>query len=168
MRLKTDNMKKLLSLVLVVFLGSWQWLNSATTLRFESLSDSEREFVSTLLRSVSLVGDSMVFTASDGTIIAVFDKYSYHRIVFTNDHPETSLLISQQRHICVFPNPTYDSVHIRGLNEEEEVDVVIYDIQGKIVVHKRIKANASIDVNKLPTGTYFFQVNGETNKLIKQ
>ncbi|WP_300671032.1 choice-of-anchor J domain-containing protein [Soonwooa sp.] len=74
------------------------------------------------------------------------------------------LAVSETNHnrLQLYPNPTNGIVKI---NTKEKVDIKIYDISGKKI--KEDKANI-VDISSFPSGVYYFNVNGETTKIIKQ
>ncbi len=59
--------------------------------------------------------------------------------------------------ISVSPNPARDEIHVQTSEAEQIQQLVLQDITGKEV--KRVVGNVSImDVNELPSGTYFLLV----------
>jgi hypothetical protein len=74
--------------------------------------------------------------------------------------------------IYVYPNPTTDYLHILT-NSTEKYHYKLIDVNGRILQSHLIETSEkSIDLQHLPTGTYFLQLqNGEiqlTKKIIKQ
>lgn len=69
---------------------------------------------------------------------------------------------------AVYPNPTTGMVHISGLDGGE---VMIFDINGKMIYRNNVEGTAEVDLSNLPSGVYF--VKGKkasktyTGKLIK-
>ncbi len=64
----------------------------------------------------------------------------------------------------VYPNPTRDAVRLRGPDGE----VVVYDVLGRVVrrvVHSG--GPADVGVHDLPSGQYFFRLNGEVRTVTK-
>lgn len=65
------------------------------------------------------------------------------------------------------PNPTTNTIRITGLPENELVDLVICDIQGKIVLSNKYLNGEPIDLSELNNGVYLIKVNGGVQKVVK-
>ena len=52
----------------------------------------------------------------------------------------------------VYPNPTTGLVHITGL---EGGEVMVFDINGKLIYHNSVEGEAKVDLNNFPSGIYF-------------
>jgi polyhydroxybutyrate depolymerase len=63
---------------------------------------------------------------------------------------------SKEKTLSVYPNPASDHVIISS--DEENLDVVIYDVLSKVVLRKSIIKDEVIDISSLKRGTYFLQV----------
>jgi hypothetical protein len=58
--------------------------------------------------------------------------------------------------ISIYPNPVSESFKIIGLNER--ADLVIIDLNGKVVFNKQIRENESVSVEELPKGMYIVRI----------
>jgi len=74
----------------------------------------------------------------------------------------------------IFPDPAADELYITGYTSFE-IDVVIYDVLGNLVLHTKPKANSkmlSINISDFPHGVYFLRATNGKNvfeeKFIKQ
>ncbi len=67
---------------------------------------------------------------------------------------------------AIYPNPSADMLHIRGI--EQATNVILYDLQGRTVVHKTLVEDGTIDINNLTEGTYLLHIGNETIKVIKK
>lgn len=65
----------------------------------------------------------------------------------------------QQSSIQAFPNPINGLVQIKGVNENS--DLSITGIDGKILMKDKIKADDILDISALPTGTYILSISNE-------
>lgn len=78
--------------------------------------------------------------------------------------------------VNVWPNPASDVVNIAFHNiiATDNVDVAIYDMQGRVVVSKNISAAdaATLDISQLTAGTYIINLSGDnmnfSKKIIKK
>ena len=73
--------------------------------------------------------------------------------------------------INIYPNPTKENVYVSNL-KEDNVDLKIYDINGKIVMQQKISNKEYLNVSKLSNGIYQLTFEGknwkENRKLIKE
>lgn len=66
--------------------------------------------------------------------------------------------------LYVYPNPASDVIYFEGLNNEI---VTIYDASGKLVItFKPYQNTGSIDVSKLKSGIYYYQVENRKGKIV--
>ncbi|WP_430401188.1 T9SS type A sorting domain-containing protein [Flavobacterium sp.] len=101
-------------------------------------------------------------TAASGTVSqGVQQPYE----IFTLGIKETELNIS----LLVFPNPTSDNLtfQISDYNNEK-LTYQLYDMQGKLLNNGQIVAQQTqINMNSLPTATYFINVVNQENKKVQ-
>ncbi len=65
--------------------------------------------------------------------------------------------ISVQEHLVLYPNPSQSSLTLANENLYHlAVHIMIYDIQGRVVMSKAF--DPIIDISSLPTGTYLYQI----------
>ncbi|GAB4132106.1 MAG: hypothetical protein Fur0041_03080 [Bacteroidia bacterium] len=65
----------------------------------------------------------------------------------------------------VYPNPSGDAITINGLSNDENYDVRILDISGRVVYSQSMFRNGEkIDVASFSNGVYFIQINDQQNK----
>jgi len=77
--------------------------------------------------------------------------------------PTASVYDQNQLDILIYPNPTSDIVYIDG--NYSQLNVVVYDILGKLVMNK--PTTISIDISQLEKGVYILQLSHGT-KLTSQ
>lgn len=91
-----------------------------------------------------------------------------HKIIF-NDPADTPTAIDdvQQNGISIFPNPTTESIVVKGLNANQTIRV--YSLNGELLTSSQCSnGEANINVSHLPQGNYLLQVGAEVVKFIKQ
>ena len=73
--------------------------------------------------------------------------------------------------VNIYPNPTNDEVFVNSNIEKEDINIVIADVSGRIVLNETVKTSAFTANLKLSfkDGIYFVTLtNGENNKVIKK
>jgi hypothetical protein len=74
-------------------------------------------------------------------------------------------LINQ--HFSVYPNPTNDWLHIRQDGAVEPYTFWLTDIQGKIILQKKVRVEINEqDLSKLPTGVYLLHLETDKSKAV--
>lgn len=73
----------------------------------------------------------------------------------------------------IYPNPFVNELFIELMLDDEDVEVLLYDINGKAVVKQKINHNNSLNLKNLDSGIYFVKLisNGsvlQTQKIVKQ
>ncbi len=88
-------------------------------------------------------------------------KYEYSAIRVARLSNNTAVSIN------VFPNPAKDNIIVKS-NIEEDVDILLFSINGKLLYNKKkIKANnVKINIAELPSGLYVLKIASQ-NKLYK-
>lgn len=111
---------------------------------------------------VGLLDDSNICYSAPGNFDLVLDT-----TIGFNDNIFSDLIMS--------PNPASEIVKIQSSNFSSETQVVLYNIQGQVVlseVKNSATGNFIVNVSNLTTGMYFMQIQSEgasiTKKLIKQ
>ena len=67
----------------------------------------------------------------------------------------------------VYPNPTANTVTIKGLNVNEINIAKIYSIEGKLVATQNVSANGTIDLANFTNGIYLVKVNEKVARVVK-
>lgn len=99
-----------------------------------------------------------------------FDSNGNLTIVgITTDVDELEPVVAEYQ---LYPNPTFDLLNIKGINQEHQLIVV--DIRGVTYQNLTINEDMVLDMSHLPSGAYFIQLINETtgskhtSKIIKQ
>ncbi len=72
----------------------------------------------------------------------------------------------QTTHLCVYPNPASNQLHISGV--DQITNVTLYDMQGRIIATATLTTDGVLPISHLNSGNYILQVGNETIKIIKQ
>ena len=70
---------------------------------------------------------------------------------------QTSELNSLDKEIVLFPNPANDFIYVKGI-DQKEYSFKILDTNSKIVLQLKITESQNIDISKLSSGVYFYEV----------
>ncbi|WP_452226985.1 T9SS type A sorting domain-containing protein [Lacinutrix cladophorae] len=71
--------------------------------------------------------------------------------------------------ITMYPNPTKNNLYFKG-NINGDLNVSVYNVLGKRVIHSAVKTGQALDVSKLNNGVYIIKFNdyNTTYKFVKQ
>jgi hypothetical protein len=67
----------------------------------------------------------------------------------------------------IFPNPASDVIRIKGINNNQQIELTIKDITGKTVI-SQIQINDSIDISALAAGTYVVNIKSQNKSYSSQ
>ena len=107
----------------------------------------------------------LVYTTNTGTNGSVAQGVQHAYEIFTLDITETELNIS----LTTFPNPTRENLtlQISGYNNEK-ISYQLLDMQGKLLNNGQITSQQTqINMNSLPSATYFINVVNQENKIVQ-
>jgi hypothetical protein len=68
----------------------------------------------------------------------------------------------------VYPNPAYDLLTIDLPGYNGTFNVSVYDLTGKLWQSGRISSGETIDVSRIPEGTYILSIRDDANNLYRQ
>ena len=107
----------------------------------------------------------MVYTTNTGSAGSVAQGVQHAYEIFTVGINETALSIS----LSAFPNPTTENLTLQISDyNNEKLSYQLFDMQGKQLSNGQIVAQQTqIDMNSLPTATYFINVVNQENKKVQ-
>jgi hypothetical protein len=120
-----------------------------------------RTILKTNTTDVSLyIGKGSQLTFIDNTINAdtdekAFSEYSLEYALSVND-------TEFRKEIFVYPNPTSGTLNIKVSNFFNQLDIQVYNLQGKLIkssVEKVTNGNLNLDVSSIAKGVYFVKLN---------
>lgn len=115
--------------------------------------------------SVSYSVGQVVYTTNTGSGGSVAQGVQHAYEIFTVGIKETALNIS----LTVFPNPTTENLTLQISDyNNEKLSYQLFDMQGKQLSNGQIVAQQmQINMNSLPTATYFVNVVNQENKKVQ-
>ena len=76
--------------------------------------------------------------------------------------------------VVIFPNPTSTTLNVRyNLPKEDELTIALFDMQGKLILQKKLGKQVSgehketLDLTSMPQGTYVCRISGQQNTINK-
>jgi hypothetical protein len=128
------------------------------------------------VRKITFNADVMQLQLWDGSLyewnVSTIGYYQYDETIVNTQEWLNQANASQVR---VFPNPTSTVLNVRfQLPKEDQVSITLSDMQGKLLLSKRVGTKAagehleSIDLNGLPQGSYLCRISGQQNTITKQ
>ena len=121
--------------------------------------------------NVSLIGKwlfidrDLLLIDKEGNLLASEPVLNIRKIVFLDGKDDTgnsSPLSKTDNTIVVYPNPTYDILHVEGADDHT---IRIYNTQGLLL---KKATGKQINVSNLHTGTYLLQIGTQVVRFIKQ
>ena len=115
--------------------------------------------------SVAYSVGQIVYTTSTGTTGSVAQGVQQSYVISTVGIKETALNIS----LTAFPNPTTENLTLQISDyNNEKLSYQLYDMQGKLLTNGQVTAQQTqINMNSLPTATYFINVVNQENKKVQ-
>lgn len=107
----------------------------------------------------------VVYTTNTGSTGSVAQGVQHAYEIFTIGIKETELNIS----LTAFPNPTTENLTLQISDyNNEKLSYQLFDMQGKQLSNGQIVAQKTqINMNNLPTATYFVNVVNQENKKVQ-
>uniref|UniRef100_UPI0040471788 T9SS type A sorting domain-containing protein n=2 Tax=Flavobacterium sp. TaxID=239 RepID=UPI0040471788 len=107
----------------------------------------------------------VVYTTNTGSTGSVAQGVQHAYEIFTLGIKETELNIS----LTAFPNPTTENLTLQISDyNNEKLSYQLFDMQGKQLSNGQIVAQQTqINMNSLPTATYFVNVVNQENKKVQ-
>ena len=150
-------MRKILILFCVLMTGIGAFAQSAVTASGGEASGNSG--------NLSYSIGQTFYSANAGTIGQINEGVQQPYEIF--DVTDVQSAISKEISLSVFPNPTSDylTLHIES-DDIEGFDFAMYDISGKEIMQQHITSlETSLDVQQLPSATYFVRVTKEKKEL---
>ncbi len=73
--------------------------------------------------------------------------------------------------LSIYPNPVSDVLHVNIRNLTGVAEISISDLQGRVIVSEEVildgNSDIKLDLNNIPSGTYFLEINNASESLFK-
>ena len=80
------------------------------------------------------------------------------------EHTEGIQDLASRDEITIYPNPTYGTISIESKNVTKEMDVSVYNIQGRLILEQTINNNkGDLNISNLDKGIYMVKVLSRNN-----
>jgi hypothetical protein len=99
------------------------------------------------------------------------DTWSYYFLADSLGWPNSSTDLTVHSNVLLYPNPANQHLTVQFTNEKERTeDLMIYNLTGVLVKQVSVNAQNTVQINidDLPIGIYFVQVNGMEETAIKR
>ncbi|SEQ96754.1 T9SS type A sorting domain-containing protein [Neolewinella agarilytica] len=143
---------------------SWVTTEETDLAYYEVERSSDGNTFNTLSKVLPLsveVNEQRAYNFSDNQ---PYNGLNYYRLKMTDldgsfeySHVITLFVDGDQNELSVFPNPTTNILHFKGL-ARTRVDVSVLDALGRTVIVQTINTSAGLDVSRLPNGTYYLEI----------
>ncbi|MCQ2203064.1 MAG: T9SS type A sorting domain-containing protein [Bacteroidales bacterium] len=165
--------QKLLTLFVVLLIGSAAWAQTLKGLKVEKLDEQTfNEALSKIARIVFEANGDIVIQYNDESLPS--EKIGSRsegmaNIVFTKSNGNVSVGNTtaigdvETVEFSVYPNPVADHVHVNGLKQGQMVH--IFSMEGRLVM---VSKDADINMSGLKEGIYLLQAGKQIVKLIKK
>lgn len=137
-------------------------------MRLEMVSGEEQSFAVSLIGKITFTGKTMNLYDDAGLLLGsthvdLIDKILFHGMHEGHEAIEETSVPAIQ----VFPNPTTESLFIRGVDGQQTVR--IFNMQGRLM-QSAVSADgeANLHVGGLQNGTYLLQIGAQVVKFIKE
>ena len=164
--------------------GNLQGLNVSFLNQFDKLNPASFIFSNDAISAVNIldniykVGIAFNNSPEPGSIILKIpisgelkndlniELYENENKRLINLNKSTSITSESKTNHLIFPNPTTNLVNIIGLGKTE-TEVSIYDIQGKLILSRKIIDQGIIDMSDLYNGVYLLKIGEVVHRVTK-
>lgn len=112
-----------------------------------------------------------IINNSDNSKTLIITNYLGEEAVYANY--QLSVSSYEKQIVSFYPNPTKDILHIKYETAQNQLNISIFDVNGKIVLNTSNTSLNQIDISNLKKGIYFIKVETldgkiQIEKIIKQ
>lgn len=143
----------------VLFCKSTCW----ATLTVEWLNGTEQTESLEKIRKIEFKEDKINITDSKGNYFISNKLDQVKKIYFQKGEENNVSNTASERNISVYPNPTTNVLHIKGITKDEKVN--LYNQEGKLI---KSCQETEINMDDLPQGLYLLKVNTKVFKVVKK
>jgi len=135
-------------------------------LKIVPLGNAEQQVAVEKIGKITFIDNVMYLYDNQGKQLGYTNVENIAKIVFS-DGETTSLEGTSEPSIQVYPNPTQESIYIKGVERGQTVR--IYSLQGQQITSTIITGDElQLYVGNIQNGTYLLQVGAQIVKLIKK
>ena len=130
-------------------------INIFDNINWSEFTEDNSDLPDNFLKTVAVDQANKIWIGTESAGVVVFDRTLFESVNNINN-----------LQISVFPNPISSYLIISGNIQEGEI--IIYNIEGKIVLNQKIASNSTIiDIKDYISGNYFIKISDNKNTVIK-
>ncbi|MBE6330176.1 MAG: T9SS type A sorting domain-containing protein [Bacteroidales bacterium] len=150
---------------IIILVGAVLFCKSTccATLTVEWLNGTEQTESLEKIRKIEFKEDKINITDSKGNYFISNKLDQVKKIYFQKGEENNVFNTASERNISVYPNPTTNVLHIKGITEDEKVN--LYNQDGKLI---KSCQETEINMDDLPQGLYLLKVNTKVFKVVKK
>ncbi len=127
------------------------------------------------VRKITFDTDLMNLHLWDGSVygwnVSTIGDYQYNESLL---NVQEWLNSANAREVLIFPNPTSTNLNVRyNLAKEDDITIALFDMQGKLILQKRVGKQVSgehqetLNLTSIPQGNYGCRISGQQNTITK-
>ena len=127
------------------------------------------------VRKITFDTDLMNLHLWDGSVygwnVSTIGEYQYNESLL---NVQEWLNSANAREVVIFPNPTSTNLNVRyNLAKEDDITIALFDMQGKLILQKRVGKQVSgehqetLNLTSIPQGNYGCRISGQQNTITK-
>jgi hypothetical protein len=165
--------KPLVLLGLAILMGT---ISFAQSINFNYTDGTNASYNLEDVRKITFEADVMNLYLWDGSLYAWnVSTIGYYQYDETSVNVQDWLNNANTWEFQVYPNPTSTSLNVRfKLTQADEISIVLVDMQGKLMLEKKLGNKASgeyleiLNLNDITQGTYVCRISGKQQTITKQ
>ncbi len=128
-------------------------------------------FVNIHIKQSSTLNQAQIerFEVLEGTHILDGQGQKINGVSFSSTEFKTSAIATAETGIA-YPNPCTDNFSIQLSSELNDMEVIVFNIQGQQVIKENIQGNQGtfiVNTQQLSNGMYYYQINSESKSILK-
>jgi len=170
--MKKNNQKSLRLLATAQLIAT---MSFAQSIHFNYTDGTNASYNLEDVRKITFDADLMNLHLWDGSVyawnVSTIGNYQYDE---TSVNVQEWLGNANAWEVVIFPNPTSTTLNVRyNLPKEDEITIVLFDMQGKLILQKNLGKQVSgehqetLDLTSIPQGNYVCRITGQQNTITK-
>lgn len=158
--MKTVNLSRIVTLVLLFGISVSLFAQEEMTIKVIMKNGVENTYIVNSESRVSYSETNATFNTKEGNY--TLSLYDIKRILFIS---HTGVNEGVGSILIAYPNPTSGFVKLQGITEKQ--NVLVYSINGQLVLSDIVEEDGIVNLGKLDSGLYFIKTKEKTYKTLK-